>query len=66
MRETEGMLALKIALIEHRLKVLEQRQVLSSSYPAYQTHLAREHLELHKQLVQLTRRRQNILQKHRL
>jgi hypothetical protein len=61
MRETEGTLNLKIAHVKHCLKILEQRQALSSSYPAYQAHLAEEYLELQKRLAQLTWRRQNIL-----
>jgi hypothetical protein len=62
MRETEGTLNLKIAHVKHCLKVLEQRQALSSPYPAYQAYLAEEYFELQKRLTQLTRRRQDILQ----
>jgi hypothetical protein len=62
MPETVGMLNLKIARLERRLKVLAQQQAMSSAYPAHQDHLAQEYVRLQLQTDQLRRRCQEILQ----
>lgn len=62
MEETIGTLSLKIARIEHRLRVLKQQQVLSSAYPDHQAKLMIEVLTMQTQLNDMTRIREQVLQ----
>lgn len=51
--ETVGPLNLKLARLEHDLKVLEQQQAMSNTYPTCQASLAQEYVRLQLQLGQL-------------
>ena len=51
--ETVGTLNLKIARLEHRLRVLEQRQAMSHPYPTYQANFTQEYLQLQLESHQL-------------
>jgi hypothetical protein len=63
MPETIGTLNLKIARLESRLKLLAQRQMLSSAYPNYQINLVREMSNVRFQLHQLIQYREQLLQR---
>ncbi len=52
-QETVGTINLKIAQLEHRLKLLEQQQALSSSYPGYKAKLIQKKLYVQLQVQQL-------------
>ena len=54
-QEPVGVLNLRIAQLERRLKVLEQQQKLSSSYPDYKAKLIQQKSQLELQLEQLLR-----------
>jgi hypothetical protein len=60
-QETVGTLNLKIARLNHRLRVLEQDRAMSRLYPAYQANLIQEYLQLQLQLHKLIHSRQEIL-----
>jgi len=60
--ESIGTLNLKIARLGRRLCTLEQRQLLSQTYPNYHTNLARECSQLRLQLEYLSQQRQKLLQ----
>ena len=62
MVETTGTLNLKIAQLEHRLKVLKQQQILSMVYPIHQARLIEEDLRVQRRMQQLLRRRQILSQ----
>ena len=53
----DGMLDLNIARLEHHLKLLEQRQILSEQYPDYKAKLTQRKLQVQDQLQQLLERR---------
>ncbi len=52
-QETVGTVDLKIAQLERRLKLLEQQQALSSSYPDYKAKLIQKKLHVQLQVQQL-------------
>ena len=60
--ETMGLLDLKIAKLEYRLKVLQQQQILSRAYPLHQAKLIEEDCRVQQQLHQLMQLRQTLLQ----
>lgn len=62
MVETTGTLNLRIAQLEHRLKVLKQRQLLSVVYPIHQARLIEEGLQVQRQVQRLLQRRQTLSQ----
>lgn len=55
--ENMGALNLKIAQLERHLRILEQQQLLSSSYPDYRAKLAQRMTQLQLQLDQLHQHR---------
>ena len=59
--ETMGMLDLKVAQLEYRLKLLKQQQFLSRAYPLHQAKLIEEDCRVQQQLYQLMLRRQTLL-----
>lgn len=61
MPETVGTLDLKIACLEHWLKLLEQRQAMSEMYPTYRANLAVEDSKVRGQLHQLIQHRERLL-----
>jgi hypothetical protein len=60
--ETMGLLDLKVAQLEYRLKVLQQQQFLSRAYPFHQAKLIEEDCRVQQQLHQLMLLRQTLLQ----
>ena len=61
MPETIGTLNLKIIRLRHYLRLLEQKQQMSSTYPVLQARLAQEALQIQFQLIQLTEQREQLL-----
>lgn len=59
--ENMGALNLKIAQLERHLRILEQQQLLSSSYPDYRAKLAQRISQLQLQLDQLHQHRSVVL-----
>lgn len=62
MPETLGLIDLKIARLNHRLRILEQQLVLSDPYPHHQVMLNFEYSQTRLELSRLVRRRQEFLQ----
>ena len=54
---THGALDLNIARLEHRLRLLEQQQQLSSPYPDHKAKLTERQLQVQHQLQQLLQHR---------
>ncbi len=57
MTNTGGMLELKIARLEDRLKLLKKQQALSRNYPVHLFHLQQMAQQMQTQLEQLRRER---------
>lgn len=55
--ENMGTLNLKIAQLQRHLRILEQQQMLSSSYPDYSVKLTQKMSQLQSQLDQLLQHR---------
>lgn len=62
MLETLGLLDLKIARLNHRLRILEQQLILSHPYPHHQVMLNFEYSRTRLQLERLVQQRQEFLQ----
>lgn len=62
MPETVGLLDLKIAQLERRLKLLKQQQSLSQPYPLHQAKLRQQDTQVQLQLQQLLQRRAELQQ----
>ena len=62
MAETLGLIDLKIARLNHRLRILEQQLILSGPYPHHQLNLNREYSQTRLELKRLKRQRQEFLQ----
>lgn len=62
MPETLGLIELKIARLNHRLRILEQQLTLSGPYPHHQMLLNFEYSQTRLELERLVQRRQGFLQ----
>lgn len=60
MQETIGTLDLKIARLEHLLKVLRQQQVLSVAYPQHRANLIEQERQIQLQLQGLRQYRKSV------
>ena len=59
-QDTSGTLNLKIARLEHHIKVLEQQLILCTPYPDHKTKLAEKKLQVLYQLQQLLQYRDSL------
>ena len=62
MSETIGTLNLKIARLEHQVRVLNQQQLLSSIYPEHQAGLVQQILQVQIELSELMQYRDRLRQ----
>ena len=61
MQETVGTLDLKIARLEHHIKVLHQQKNLGSAYPDFYNTLTEKYNQLQDQLAQLAQCREYLM-----